>query len=562
MTGGLWANYSRIMRPLPWALVALCACTDAYPGENQNPAHPLGFETWDEQFPIRLQLSPRVPGRWYAFSRRQALERVIANLQGNCTREAWLFAKDFFHRAPEEAIEPLIETMDRAFLSPGLGELVQNTVEAMGRMADPRFADALLRALEHDRANVRNAALQSMARSGTPDVVRRTYTMLPFLDLTSKRHWIESARIQLGANALPMYAELLQSGAPIPFQVMLDEVLKMPPAQAAELLRSLWPDARGDLKVIIAGVFHAVGDGAGTAVLQQALRGGDATLVRLAIQGTRAGDLQPLLEDILRQTLHPDADVRAEAVLTIADLPGENITDTLQLLAATSDDWIVQAEALAALVRRGHRDEMDRIIEQLNTVTGTALSRALDLVQATGDGVAVPVILARYAKTPPGEGRGFLQAIAFTRAPEAFEPLTNLFLGEERAVEPTPTVGVVKTTMNYIPTLLLNLEGVEQEMIQLFHDLPREDVRRRAYMLDTLGKNAAEHEGAAASTQIYGLMRGMVLDRQESPQMRLAALTYLRRDLTLEDAMAIKGILSEEDMPMRRALSDFLFDLF
>jgi hypothetical protein len=81
-------------------------------------------------------------------------------------------------------------------------------------------------------------------------------------------------------------------------------------------------------------------------------------------------------------------------------------------------------------------------------------------------------------------------------------------------------------------------------------------------MLDTLGKNAAEHEGADASTQIYGLLRELLLDREESPQMRLAALTYLRRDFTLADAMALKRALGEEDMPMRRALSDFLFDLF
>ena len=129
-------------------------------------------------------------------------------------------------------------------------------------------------------------------------------------------------------------------------------------------------------------------------------------------------------------------------------------------------------------------------------------------------------------------------------------------------MEPTPLVGEAKTTLTYLPTLMLNVEGAEREMIQLFEELAGEDTLRRAYMLDLLGKIAAEREGQEIATELYGLLREVVFDRQELPQMRLAALTYLRRDLNLDDAMKLKRSLSDEEPPMRMAFSDFLFDLF
>ncbi len=65
---------------------------------DQDPrgsGNPYGFEVGHQDFPgapDQPHLSPRNPGKWYDRTRRQAIETVVANLQGNCSRDAWLFA--------------------------------------------------------------------------------------------------------------------------------------------------------------------------------------------------------------------------------------------------------------------------------------------------------------------------------------------------------------------------------------------------------------------------------------------------------------------------------------
>ena len=57
-----------------------------------DPANPLGFAVWHKDLPYEVPLSPQTTGHWYDRTRRQALDKVVANLQGNCSREAWEFA--------------------------------------------------------------------------------------------------------------------------------------------------------------------------------------------------------------------------------------------------------------------------------------------------------------------------------------------------------------------------------------------------------------------------------------------------------------------------------------
>ncbi|MGA0871154.1 MAG: hypothetical protein ACO3UM_19670 [Planctomycetota bacterium] len=52
---------------------------------------PPGVRVWHEDFPgapKRPHVSPRRPGGFYDRTPRQAVEQVVANLQGNCSRDA------------------------------------------------------------------------------------------------------------------------------------------------------------------------------------------------------------------------------------------------------------------------------------------------------------------------------------------------------------------------------------------------------------------------------------------------------------------------------------------
>ena len=110
----------------------------------QNPAR-YGFATWHADYPVPLDLPTPNLAPVYQRSRRQALERVAANLQGNTRREVWLMATDFFARAPEDAVEVLVGVMDRAFGQPMLVDAVRNALDARYRSFMSRykaFADA------------------------------------------------------------------------------------------------------------------------------------------------------------------------------------------------------------------------------------------------------------------------------------------------------------------------------------------------------------------------------------------------------------------------------------
>ena len=58
-------------------------------GPEKLPENRYGIQEWYEDFPYRPEL-PAVwkPGLWYARSRTEALQKVIANLEGACSRNA------------------------------------------------------------------------------------------------------------------------------------------------------------------------------------------------------------------------------------------------------------------------------------------------------------------------------------------------------------------------------------------------------------------------------------------------------------------------------------------
>src|SRR5262245_35005577 len=79
------------------------------------PANPYNFADWHADFPAAIELPQHSITVTYERSRRQALEQVVANLKGNVRREVWHMAMEFFGRAPDDAIEALIQAMARSF---------------------------------------------------------------------------------------------------------------------------------------------------------------------------------------------------------------------------------------------------------------------------------------------------------------------------------------------------------------------------------------------------------------------------------------------------------------
>ena len=73
---------------------------------------------------------------------------------------------------------------------------------------------------------------------------------------------------------------------------------------------------------------------------------------------------------------------------------------------------------------------------------------------------------------------------------------------------------------------------------------------------------AADAENRAFAGAVYDSCREILADRDEIPQLRLLALEYLRRGLTLDDMERIKAMQDTETGPMRKALVDFLFEFF
>ncbi|GAB4143573.1 MAG: hypothetical protein Fur0037_11220 [Planctomycetota bacterium] len=533
-------------------------------GQERPPSDPYGFGDWIEGFPGQLDMPTRRPGVYYDRSRTQAIERVVANLQGNTRREVWLMAREFFARAPEDAIEPLIRAMDRAALDPAMSDLVANCVEAMGRMGNEAFDEALQRALEHKNQAVRQAAYTALASSGKPETIRRCFSFFAAMDVRARKAWLRAARLRLADQAVSMFRHLMTPDWPIPIRdLVLEETLKMPNDAAAAVLRDIWPHAVGDFKTIIAGVLHAAGDPAGTAYLHSLLTGEDPGPIPQAVRSAARGDLGELREDVLRLSFHSRPEVRLAVVGVLADLPGEDVDGALESLADPNEVWDIKSVALRALTRRGKGAVVDSLLDEMKTATGTRLDMIMTLLAASGDPRAIPLLLERYRKAPSGEGRPFLQAMAHSRCPAAFDPLAEIFLAEQKPVTDTDRPGGALTTVGYIPILLLNLPDIDDRMIELWKRIPREDVIRRAHLMNALNGMAAEREDPLAAAPLLAPLREVLFDRGEQSQLRIWALTLLtRKSLRLAEARRLARERDQESPPMQAYLNDYLNDYF
>lgn len=527
-----------------------------------GPANPYNLEPFHAGWPLPLEY-PNHHGLDYDRTRRQIYARIVANLQGAGRRETWQTATEFFWDGPEEAIEPLIEAMDRHFGDPSMQDMVRNCVEAMGRMGSPEFDDALQRALEHKNRAVRQSALGALARSSRPQTLRDLHGLWSQMDARSRQAWLHGARVRLGKDAVPLFQELMMAEYPpaVRDQILL-ETMKMPIEDAAVVLRGRWGEAISEFKAIIAGVLHAVGDTAGTTWMRDTLEGADLAMLPLAVKHCIYGPPGPLRDSLLKLSSHPRAEIRFELAKALTRFDGDDIADVYELLSQPDEAWETKSLALRELTRRGRTGPASVLLEEVATARGTRLQLVLNMLGATADARAVPIFVERFQQAPPGEGRPFLQSLAVLGNEAAARAMLELFAGPERLVDRAGASGQL-TTLGYIPLLLMNARGSEAVIITAFQKLPKDDWMRRALLLPTVIGMAADSGDDAVEAMALPVVKAILFDRDETPQLRVQALNLLTRSyLEVDDVLRLKNMRHDEQPGMRALLADFLLDFF
>ena len=563
----------------PW-LLAVIAMTTAIAAQQVAPGvaatselggtaapNPYNLKPFQAAFPTELEYPPMV-AREYDRTRRQVLRQLASNLQGNVRRESWQIATEFFWRAPEDAIEPLIEAMDRAMGNPALSDVVRNCVEAMGKMALPDFDAALKRALQHKNPAVRQQAYVALSYSSTDETLKQLLADFVHMDGRARQAWLASVAKRLPEERAVMFRSLMSANFPGSIRdQILKEALTLPAKEAAMVLKVRWSEAVDEFKAIIAGVLHAAGDGSGSAWLQEALSGEDTARKMLAVRRCIYGDdadqsIGALRELLLKATTHLRPEVRLEAAKQLTRLTGDDVANVFEVLAAPDEIWEIRAIAVRELTKRGRSEIVSVLLDELRTATGTHLSNIINQLSASGDARAVPELVARFEKSPDGEGRQFLQAIAQNASEAAAEALCKLFAGPVQVVARADDDPL--TTRNYIPLLLLNLRGSEQVVLQQFLALPKDAWELRSRLMTTVAGYAVDRRDQKdLSNACVEPVRAVLMDPDELPQLRVQALNLLARNwLTIDDVMRLQRIRRKESPGMRALLADFLLDAF
>ncbi|MBL8752114.1 MAG: hypothetical protein JNK15_02330 [Planctomycetes bacterium] len=547
------------------SLVAMASAQDQkpspVPSALQAPDNPYRLTPFHADFPVPLEYPPRL-NQEYSRTRRQILERLAENLQGNTRKETWHLATEFYWRAPDEAIEPLVAAMDRAFGNPALGDVVKNCVEAMGRMAREEFDAPLRRALQHKSPTVVQAAWSALCVSGKRDTLRELAAVFEQMDGRARSAWLRAVRLRLGDDGLPLLKRIADANyPPVVQEQLLREVLQLPMDKAAIVLKDTWPKVHGDMKAVVSGVLHAAGDQSGTVWLKDQLGSEDVSRLVLGIKHCAFGEPGVLREDLLRASTHLRAEVRHEAAKVLARVPGDDVADVFEVLAGTDEPWETRAIALRELTRRGRTRFVSAILDELPTANGTRLTSLVNELSASGDPRAVPVLVERFQKAPEGQGRPFLQGLAQNQSEAAAKALFEIFRGPVKAV--TASKSEPLTTRSYLPTLCLNLRGGERVLLQEFLALPKDEVALRAAMLPTIAGFAADRTDPDLQQACIEPLRTILFDRSEAPQLRVLALNQLaRRWLTIDDVLKLKNVRAEEQPGLRALFADFLNDAF
>ena len=533
---------------------------DGVEAPKYDHAKALGLTPWHADFPFETTLSPRVPGRWYDRSKRQALSQIVANLQGNCTQSAWQFARLFFENAAPGAAEVLVDAAEANFTAPGLSAFLENLADAMGRTKDEFAAPTLLRLASHPNTAVATRAVAAMMTCGNPETLRLAEQKLAGINLRAQADWLRAVARKAPQDVEAVFSRYLAAPqySPGSLLAILEECAKLPGEQAVRLVERL-ADARSstvDTAMAAAAIMHRAGDRRGTARLREFLRGDNPQLKATAVKALAGPGLELVLDDVLTLSIYEDPEVRLAVAEVLSTASGDPVDETLTTLGADVATPVRQV-ALRALVSRGKRYHLDQLIARVRSGSGTNLSTALHDISASGDPQALGVIYERYKTVPTDEKRSYMQALAYSRAPAVFAFLAEIFLGKEEVIGSS---GI--TTISSAALLMANIEGALPRVVELFGKVKPDDYRRRAQLLRSAANFAGFLEDTALRQPAIELFGTVWSNRSEAPQLRLYALTQHRRYLTLDDAMQLKANLEGESEPMRWALSDFLFEFF
>ncbi len=564
------------MTARPWPCLLACVCllsaARAFCAPllaQQDPAALPGqpnrykLEPFEAGFPVVLEYPP-MTGLDYSRTRRQALQQVSGYLQGNTTRESWQYATEFFWRAPEDVVDPLVEAMDRAMGNPGLGDAVRNCVEAMGKTRNPEFDGALRRALRHKSDGVREAAYVSLASAGTEETMRQLAGDFVLMSGRAREAWLRGVRLRLPEERVKLLRQMMVANFPTRVRdQVLKEAVQLPVAEAAEVLRPRWDTAIGQFKAIIAGVLHANGEGGGTAWLREAMAGEDLDDVTWAVRYCAFGTepeqaLGVLREQLLACSLHLRPEVRIEVAKQLTRIPGDDVADVFEVLTGPDEVWEIRALATRELTRRGRGQLVSVLLEELPTATGTRLQSIINQLSASGDPRAVPVLVERFEGAPEGQGRPFVQSLAQNGSDAAANALFDLFEGPERVVVRGSERPL--TTRSYLPTLFLNLRGSEHVIIERFLALPKDQWELRARVMGTVTGYAADRrDDRELVAKCVEPVRAVLFDQEELPQLRVLALNLLARNwLKIDDVMKLKRLSRTEQPGLRGLFADFL----
>lgn len=554
------------LSPLLTALPSRAPAQELLRSKDPQP-NPYKLEPFEQGFPVALEY-PRMTGLEYARTRRQALARVASNLQGNTSRETWHLATEFFWRAPEDAVDPLVEAMDRAMGNPALGDVVRNCVEAMGKTRNEEFDAALRRAAQHKSDGVRQAAYVALATAGSLETLRQLAGDFTIMTGRGREAWLRGVRLRLPEERVQLLRQMMTADFPTRVRdQVLKEAVQLPVKEAAEVLRPRWGTAVDQFKSIVAGVLHANGEGGGTAYLRSAMEGENLDEVTWAVRHCAFGkepnkSLGELREGLLRLSTHLRPEIRLEVAKQLTRIDGDDVSDVFEVMTSPDEIWEIRALATRELTRRGRSQLVSVLLEELPTATGTRMQAIINQLSASGDPRAVPVLVERFNSAPEGEGRPFVQAIAQNASDAAAEALFDLFQGPEKVILKSDDRPL--TTRSYLPTLFLNLRGSEDVIIRRFLELPKEEWELRARMMGTITGFAADRRtNEELVAKCVEPVREVLFDKSELPQLRVLALNLLARNwLTIDDAMRLKRLARKEQSGLRGLFADFLNNTF
>ncbi len=518
---------------------------------------PYGFSPWHADFPgapARPHLSPRQAGRTYDRTRRQALESVVKNLEGACSREAWLFARDLCGRLTGDDVLVLVEALDQALQSKERNDWAENILASLAVAKAPSAAEAILRALESPSDALRTGAMEALAGCGTPETVLAAGNLLDRVGPRGLKAWAEAARRFLApADIVAGYRRILVEARRLNVQSpVADLALLLPVEQALAVFEPFGDDVPIAVRSRLIALHQAAGDVDSRIALRDMLLDRDPQVRRQAVAVLPLAHAEELLAEILPLSADPDPMVRFGVVAALARIRNDDVDLALDSLA-TDAAVEVRRAALAELVKRQRRGVLDDLALTVRSGTGAAMSLAMQDLVAARDPGSIPAFVSRMTLSPAGERASFLRAIALTTAAEGFSPLWTAFLSDDQANA---------EHRELISILLANCRGAEAALLESFRALEKTDHRRRALAMNTLANVALDRGVVEIAAPIFAELRRITADPGEIPQLRLLALELTRRDLTLDDQARVRGMLRNANPGMRDALADFLFEFF